>query len=410
MSQTILQADCTVPGADMPLKGLRVVEFGQFIAAPAAAQTLADLGADVIKVEPPTGDAARVVGWSNDRYGPMFTAYNRSKRSVVLDLRSESGRAHALKLACSADVVLQNSRPGVMEKQGLGSSRLMALAPRLIYGQVSGFGQEGEASVRPGFDIAAQAESGMMSLNGDAGGDPTRIGFAVVDSMAAHALATGVLAALVRRGITGRGGQVDVSLIDVAVEALANAWADYRLFGKMPLRCGNGQPNAAPAADVINTADGAVVVSAYTQDHFSKLCSAIGRPELATDPRFSGNTERVQNRMELHAALRQAMGSLSSETVCRQLTEAGVVVGAIRTMAEVVPGQGGVASDLFVSVAAAGRDPVRIPGLPFRIDGAARQGGKLPALGEHTETVLAELSRYSTPGRNSPANTLLVEI
>lgn len=397
MPQTTLQSDCTVPGADKPLKGLRVVEFGQFIAAPAAAQTLADLGADVIKVEPLSGDAARVAGWPSDLYGPMFTAYNRSKRSVVLDLRSEVGRAHALKLACSADVLLQNSRPGVMEKQGLGSARLMALAPRLVYGQVSGFGQEGEASIRPGFDIAAQAESGMMSLNGDADGDPTRVGFTVVDIMSAHALVTGVLAALVRRGIIGCGGLVDVSLIDVAVEALASAWAEYRLHGKMPLRCGNGQPNVAPAADVIYTADGAVVLSAYIQDHFSRLCSAIGRPELATDPRFSGNTERVQNRTSLRAALGTAMASLSTEAVCRRLTEAGVVVGAIRTMAEVVPGLGGVAPDLFVSVAAAGRDPVRIPGLPFRIDGAARQGGQLPALGEHTEEVLAELSRYSIP-------------
>ncbi len=378
---------------DLPLHGLRVVEFGQFIAAPAAAQALADLGADVIKVEPLTGDAARVVGALGDHYSPMFTAYNRSKRSVVLDLRSEQGRAHALQLAASADVLLHNSRPGVMEKQGLGAARVMALAPRLVYGQVSGFGQEGEARLRPGFDIAAQAESGMMSLNGDAQGEPTRVGFTVVDSMAAHALTTGVLAALVRRGVTARGGLVEVSLIDVAVEALANAWAEYRLSGKMPLRCGNGQANVAPAADVIPTADGAVVVSAYTQDHFPKLCAAIGRPALATDARFADNTGRVQHRAALQAALGQAMQSLSSDAVCALLTQAGVVVGAIRTMAQVVPGQAGVGADLFVPVSAAGRDPVQIPGLPLRIDGVARRGGRLPALGEHTAQVLAELSR-----------------
>ena len=374
-----------------PLAGLRVIEFGQFIAAPAAAQALADMGADVIKVEPAGGDAARSVGWARDACGPMFTAYNRSKRSVVLDLRSAEGRETARQLAQSADVVLQNMRPGAMEKAGLGAVTLMAALPRLVYGQVSGFGQDGSASVRPGFDIAAQAESGMMSLNGPKDGEPTRVGFTAVDAMAAHALTTGVLAALLRRSVTGRGGLVDVSLIDVAIEALTNAWAEFRLSGVMPLRCGNGQPNAAPAADLIRTADGMVVVSAYTQDHFPRLCAAIGRPGLATDPRFQENVGRVQNRAALRAELDQAMGHLSSDAVSELLTRAGVVVGAVRTMAEVAAGHAGVSQDLFVEVAAAGRDAVRIPGIAFRIDGAARRGGRLPAVGEHTAQVLAEL-------------------
>lgn len=374
-----------------PLAGLRVVEFGQFIAAPASAQTLADLGATVIKVEPPAGDAARYVGWARDSYGPMFTAYNRSKRSIVLDLRSSEGRQTARELACSADVVLHNMRPGVMEKTGLGSTSLMAMAPRLVYGQVSGFGQTGPASVRPGFDIAAQAESGMMSLNGPKDGEPTRVGFTAVDAMAAHALTTGVLAALVRRSVSGQGGLIDVSLIDVAVEALANAWAEYRLSGAMPLRCGNGQPTSAPAADLIQTANGMVVVSAYTQDHFPRLCAAIGRPELASDPRFSENAGRVAHRTELREALSAAMGHLTSDAVCQLLTESGVVVGAVRTMAEVVPGQAGVSADLFIDVAAAGREAVRVPGLAFRMDGSSRTGGKLPAVGEHTAEVIAEL-------------------
>jgi crotonobetainyl-CoA:carnitine CoA-transferase CaiB-like acyl-CoA transferase len=183
-----MNAAVNQPSDDAPLKGLRVVEFGQFIAAPAAGQMLADLGADVIKIEPPTGDAARTVGWAQDAYGPMFTAYNRGKRSVVLDLRNEAARTQAVKLTTVADVVLQNARPGAMNKLGLGAAALMALAPRLVYGQVSGFGQEGTASIRAGFDIAAQAESGMMSLNGEMGGEPVRVGFTVVDVMAAQIL------------------------------------------------------------------------------------------------------------------------------------------------------------------------------------------------------------------------------
>ncbi len=377
---------------DAPLHGLRVVEFGQFIAAPAAAQTLADLGADVIKVESPAGDAARAAGWSRDAYGPMFTAYNRGKRSVALDLRQPLAREQALRLACSADVVLQNARPGAMDKQGLGAARLLAMVPRLVYGQVSGFGQSGPASVRAGFDIAAQAESGMMSLNGEAGRDPVRVGFTVVDTLAAQMLTTGVLAALVRRGVSGRGGLVDVSLIDVAIAALSNAWAEYGLTGELPTRRGNGQPMVAPAADVVATQDGMVVVSAYTEDHFPKLCTAIGRPELASDPRFACNQARVQNRAALLEVLREALGGMRSREVCDVLAVAGVVAGAVHTMAEVQPGEAGVSPDLFVDVAAAGRSGVRVPGLPIAMGGIRRSAGRLPAIGEHTDEVLRELA------------------
>ncbi|WP_326536567.1 CaiB/BaiF CoA transferase family protein [Pseudorhodoferax sp.] len=376
---------------DAPLRGLRVVEFGQFIAAPACAQALADLGADVIKVESPAGDAARAVGWTRDAYGPMFTAYNRGKRSVALDLRQPLAREQAQRLAVGADVVLQNARPGAMDRQGLGAARLLALAPRLVYGQVSGFGQSGPASVRAGFDIAAQAESGMMSLNGEAGRDPVRVGFTVVDALAAQMLTTGVLAALVRRGIGGRGGLVDVSLIDVAIAALSNAWAEYGLTGAEPTRRGNGQPMAAPAADVVATLDGMVVVSAYTEDHFPKLCAAIGRPALAEDPRFARNQARVQNRQALLATLHEALGGMRSDQVCDALAAAGVVAGAVRSMGEVRPGQAGVSADLFVDVAAAGRPAVRVPGLPLAMDGVQRGAGRLPAIGEHTDEVLAEL-------------------
>ena len=378
--------------ANAPLQGLRVIEFGQFIAAPAAAQTLADLGAEVIKVESPGGDAARTVGWSRDAYGPMFTAYNRGKRSVVLDLRQAIDREQALKLACSADIVLQNARPGAMERQGLGATALRALSPRLIYGQVSGFGQHGPASVRAGFDIAAQAESGMMSLNGEGGRDPVRVGFTVVDALAAQMLVTGVLAALVRRGVTGQGALIDVSLVDVAIGALSNAWAEFHLSGKMPIRRGNGQPTVAPAAEVIPTLDGMVVVSAYTEDHFPKLCAAIGHPELASDLRFSRNQGRVDNRPALLDVLGKAMGHMTSDQVCDLLAQAGVVAGAVRTMAQVRPGHAGVSPDLFVEVSAEGRASVQVPGMPMVIDGVRRSAGRLPALGEHTQEVLASLA------------------
>ncbi|QRQ85847.1 CaiB/BaiF CoA transferase family protein [Cupriavidus oxalaticus] len=374
--------------ADAPLKGLRVVEFGQFIAVPAAAQTLAELGADVIKVEPPGGDASRFTGWRQDEFGPMFSAYNRGKRSVVLNLRVEAQRDQALALAASADVVLQNARPGVMDRIGLGADDLLARSSRVIYGSVSGFGHEGAAAARPGFDIAAQAESGMMSLNGELHADPMRVGFAVVDVMASHALVTGVLAALIRRGTKGRGSRVDVSLIDVALEALSQSWAEYRLTGNVPLRCGNGQPTVAPAADLIATANGQVVVSAYLDDHFARLCECLGRKDLAADSRFADNAGRVANRAALRAELGEVLRGIRSEEVCELLTRAGVVSGAVRTLAEI---DGGCDEHAFVPVAAVGRNDIALPGLPLRIDLMRRDGGSLPTIGQHTYEVLAEL-------------------
>ena len=378
---------------EAPLRGLRVLELGQYIAAPAAAQTLAELGADVIKIEPPGGDVARRLGWTQDDYGPMFSAYNRGKRSVVLDLRSDEGRAQARQLALCADVLLQNARPGAMERLGLGAEQLMPHAPRLVYGRVSAFGRTGPASQRVGFDIAAQAESAMMSLNGEGGRPPVRVGFTVVDLLASQQLASGVLAALVRRGITGRGALVDLSLIDVAVAALANAWTEYRLLGTMPLRRGNGQPHVAPAAEVIETRDGMIVLSAYTEEHFAKLCQAIGQPELATDPRFATSRDRVRNRPEMLAVLHEALSHFESDPLCEMLAQAGIVAGNIRTMEQVRPGQAGVSADLFIDVAAAGRGPISVPGLPISLDGLPRRAARLPALGEHTAEVLAELAQ-----------------
>ncbi|MGB3071165.1 MAG: CoA transferase [Ottowia sp.] len=377
--------------APPPLQGLRVVELGQYIAAPAAGQMLADLGADVIKIEPPGGDASRRVGWVHDDYGPMFSAYNRGKRSVMLDLRGTEGQLQARRLALGADVVLANSRPGALEKLGLGADQLLPEAPRLVYGRVSAFGQTGPASIRAGFDIAAQAESGMMSLNGEAGRDPVRVGYTAVDVLAAHSLATGVLAALVRRGITGRGALVDLSLIDVAISALTYTWAEYRQSGQMPVRRGNGQPTVAPAADVIQTRDGMVVLSAYMDEHFVRLCKTIGRPELAQDPRFANNPARVSHRAELMSLLKEAMSHFDSDALVDMLAEGGIVSGAIRDMSQVRPGHAGVSADLFVDVHASGRTLINIPGLPINLDGIQRRPGRLPGLGEHTNEVLANL-------------------
>ena len=285
----------------------------------------------------------------------------------------------------------QAPQQAVLAEKQQGTLQLTAQTTRLVYGLVSAFGQSGPASVRPGFDIAAQAESGMMSLNGPPDGEPTRVGFTAVDVMAAHALTTGVLAALLRRSLTGRGGLVDVSLIDVAVEALTNAWAEYRLTGVMPLRCGNGQPTAAPAADVIQTADG----MSWRQRTRKIISHASALPWVA--PTWRSPQVSARTRAGCRTARPCAPNWACPWVISRQKPSARCwhrpVVGAVRTMAEVLPGQAGVSADLFVQVSAAGRSPVLIPGIPLKIDGAARPGGRLPAIGEHTAEVLAELAK-----------------
>ena len=378
---------------EAPLAGVRVVEFGQYIAVPAAGQALRDLGADVIKVESPQGDAARRGGWSRDDYGPMFLPYNRGKRSIVLDLGSPQGRAQALRLATGADVVLQNARPGAMVRAGLGPQALRAATSRLVVGSVSGFGAATAFAGRVGLDIAAQAESGLMSLNGAADGDPIRVGYPVVDILTAQALTSAVLAALLRRGISGAGATIELALLDVAAASMAYPWAEYARNGRMPRRSGNGQPSAAPAADVIGTADGAVVLSAYIDAHFVRLAQALGLPALALDPRYATNSQRVAHRPELLAELRAALSALTSAEVCARLGAAGVVVAAVRDFSQVRQEPNGLTPGLFRPVHAAGLAPIELPGTPFRIDGLAEPPARVPGLGEHTDEILAELAR-----------------
>lgn len=374
-----------------PLEGIRVVEFGQFIAGPAAAQALADMGAEVIKVEPEGGDAARTVAWPHDGLGPLFAPFNRGKRSIVLDLAGP-GRETAFALASRADVVISNARPGAMERAGLSAEALRAANPRLIVASLAGYSADTPFAARPGFDIGAQAESGMMSLNGESDRPPARVGFMLVDMMSAHAATTAILAALVRRGITGTGATISISLLDVAVESMGYNWAEYALKGQLPVRRGSGQPHVAPGADIIATANGAVVVSAYVESHFQRLVSALGRPELAQDERFSSNSARVANRAAMLVELAAEFGRFTTTELCERLGEAGIVVAAVRTFDEVRAEPHGVSPDLFVGLDSPTKGRFEVPVRPYRMDGMPPPRTRLPALGEDTDAILKELS------------------
>ncbi|TQM36781.1 CaiB/BaiF CoA transferase family protein [Pseudonocardia cypriaca] len=371
---------------ERPLTGVRVVDFGQFIAAPAAGAALADMGADVIKVEPPRGDSARQIGV----YGQaMIRTYNGGKRSLAVDLRTAEGRAVAGRLVRDADIVLQNLRTGVMEAFGLGPADVRAINPGVVYGSVSGFGRHGPSRNRPGFDIAAQAESGLMSVTGEAGRDPQRVGVPVVDAAAGHVLAEAVLGAYIGRLRFGTGRDVEVSLLDVAIHLQGTTWGEYFLTGRVPERKGNGQPTVAPAADVVPTADGAIVLSAYTPAHFSKLCALVGRPELAVDPRFATNPDRVAHRAELLAELAPAFRELPSEKALELLVGNGIVAGAINTYEQVAAHPDVRASGTFVEVVDDG-EPYTVVRSPWR-SGEEPARTPAPRVGQHTREILAQL-------------------
>ncbi|RFC70796.1 CoA transferase [Streptomyces sp. AcE210] len=375
----------------LPLAGLRVLDFGQYIAAPGAGQNLADLGADVIKVEPPTGDQARRIG----PFGTaMVRANNRGKRSLAVDLRAPAGQEVVRDLVASADVLLHNFRHGVSERLGLAPQTLLARHPRLVYGFVTGFGTRGPSAYRVGLDIAAQAEFAVMDLTGEADGDPQRVGFTVADVLAAQALTSGVLAALLHRATSGRGQVVETSLMEAVVHAQATSWAEYEMSGAAPQRRGNGQALAAPAADLVRTRDGgALVVSAYTEQKFAALCQVIGRPELAADARFASNRDRVAHRRELLELLHSTLGRLDRSQALERLRSAGIVCGAVRRFDEVVEDADVRASGLIADCRGE-RTSYSAPTTPFSL-GGRRPGATPPApeVGEHSEGVLAELGR-----------------
>lgn len=373
---------------ERPLEGLRVADFGQFIAGPAVGMMLAELGASVIKVEPTGGEAARASG----PFGAaMVRTNNRDKRALALDLRSEAGRDVARRLASASDVLVENMRPGAMSRLGLGAEELTTQNPALVYLSITAFGRDATPT-RGGLDIAAQAESGMMSVTGEAAGEPQRIGFTVVDDATAYAATSAVLAALLRRTRTGVGAIIETSLLQVAVHLQGPAWTDYLASGIEPRRKGNGQPTLAPAAELFSAADGQIVLSAYTPDHWVRLCTVIGRPELTTDPRFVDNEQRVAHRRELRAILSEVLRSYTVRDAVATLGGEGIVVGAVRSYSQVVRGEDADRLGLFRQTVPGAAEGYQYAAPPFTFRGEQREASRpAPQVGEHSGEILAEL-------------------
>lgn len=320
-----------------PLEGFRVVELAQMIAGPSAALLLADYGADVLKLEPPSGDMCRKLRSAaavSLAESPVFVGYNRGKRIAQVDIRTEAGREQILRLVEEADVFIESARPGVMERLGLAAETLLARNPRLVYASVSGFGRGDIGSKLGGVDMIVQAESGMMSTTGFPGQPATKVGFTVVDAACGHALCHGILAALLRRERTGRGEVVRVSLYDVALHLQTGPIVEYLMTGIQSERSGNSAPLSAPA-DSFRCADGEVVVSAYIDAHWKKFVVLIEAPELLDDPRFLTGALKVVNRAAMTAAIENKLAARSATEWAALLQAHGLLAGLVKDYASV---------------------------------------------------------------------------
>ncbi len=314
-----------------PLDGILVADFSRVLAGPYATMLLADMGAEVVKVESPDGDETRT--WTppaRDDVSTYYLGINRGKRSVALDLRDEGDAALARELAHRADVVIQNFKPGGLVKYGLDAASVRAANPRSVYASISGFGQTGGAHV-PGYDLMVQAISGLMSLTGDPDGPPYRAGISVFDVMAGNHAVIGILAALRHRDATGEGQEVEISLLASALSGLVNHSSAYVAGGVVPMRMGNAHPSVFPY-EPLPTADRDLIVAAANDRQFRRLCEVVGRPELADDERFARNRDRTANRAELKPLLVEALAAKGATEWFELLVEAGVPSGPINTI------------------------------------------------------------------------------
>lgn len=375
------------------LEGIKVIDLGQVIAAPFCASILANMGADVIKVEMPgKGDNCRASLPMRDGVSTYFIAFNCGKRGITLNLKSQKGKEILTQMIREADVLIENFRPGVLAKLGFPYEHLRELNPRLIYAAVSGFGQEGPYSKRAGYDPVAQAMSGIMSVTGHPGEQPVRCGASFADVMAAQNTAMGILAALRYRDQTGQGQMIDVSLADCCITALASINEVYLTNGIVPQRLGNTYAASAPGNNY-PTKDGQVILLAGNETQWQKLCGILGHEEWITKPEFIDNKTRVAHKPELDACIREASARFTTDELMGKMLEAGLAAAPIQTIDQVVESEHfGVYREMFPSVEHPQVGEIRVTNQPIRMSETTPfVRGAAPTLGQHTGEVLSEL-------------------
>jgi crotonobetainyl-CoA:carnitine CoA-transferase CaiB-like acyl-CoA transferase len=368
-----------------------VLDLSRVLAGPYCTMLLSDLGAEVVKVERPReGDETRT--WGPPYAGgeaAYFLSVNRGKRSVALELGQEEGQEILRRPARSADVVVENFRPGTADRLGAGYVELARENPGLVYCSITGFGSDRRPPRRPGYDFVVQAESGLMAITGEADGSPLKVGVAVVDVLTGYAAATSILAALLARRLTGRGERIEVSLLDTALSALVNVAESGLLMGTEPGRYGNAHPNIVPY-QTFAASDGVVAVAAANDGLYRRLCAAVERPDLADDDRFRTNSGRVEHRDELVAELVPVFATLTADEWVARLDAAGVPAGKVRGVFEAL-----AEAERTGRAATATVDHPTIGPLPLIASplgsSAKRSAVPPPLLGQHTREVLAEL-------------------
>ncbi len=376
---------------ELPLDGIRVLDLTRVLAGPFCTMILADLGAEVVKIERPGGDDAR-------HYGPFlpsgesayFAGINRGKKSIVLDLKNENDQAIFLRLVQKADVVVENYRPGTMEAFGLGSERLREVNPRLVYASVSGFGRTGPYRQRPAYDIIVQALGGLMSITGHDADEPTRVGSSISDILAGMYTALSVTAALARRGRTGAGADLDLAMLDCTVAVLENAISRYAITGQVPRPLGTRHPSITPF-QAFHAADGALVIAAGNDTLWLKLCEVLEAPALANDPLLTTNALRTTNQAHMEQALNQTLARRPVAEWLTKLLAAGIPAAPIQDIAQVLGDPQLAARHMWHTLV--DRDGVSLitPGSPLVLDGAKPPlDSSWPKLGEHQEQVLKE--------------------
>lgn len=368
------------------LAGLRVIDLSRVLAGPLCTQMLADHGADVIKVEPPTGDETRTLGppFDSDGNAAYFTAVNRGKRDVAMNLSMPSGRDALLRLLEGADILVENFIPGTMQRWGLDyEDELKPRFPGLIYCSISGFGQDGPLGGLPGYDAVLQAMCGLMSVNGDPQSGPTRVGIPIVDHLTGYTALTGILLALHHRNRTGTGQRVEATLFDTALSLLVPHAANWMYSNRVPGLLGSAHPNIAPY-DRFQCQDGQVFLGILNDRQFLKFCTSVGLQELSRDPRFATNSARLENRDALRAEIERALLLLPREQVCGNLMRSGVPIGPVHTVPEAFAQAHARHRNMKVEDGG-----YRGIGLPVRLSTTpGRPGPNPPCFSEHADEVL----------------------